>query len=85
MRQIHTKSPKEWWSNPKFEEGSSLALHVRKSPKGNVLGHSGNNGDFKCLFEVFDDLDMGYIVFTNSSMGDQLCQDLAPFLIEGEP
>jgi hypothetical protein len=26
---------------------------------------------------------MGYVVFTNSSMGDQLAGDLAEFLVEG--
>jgi hypothetical protein len=48
-----------------------------------VIGHGGNNGDFKCLFEVYQELNMGYVVFTNSSMGDQLTADLAEFLVEG--
>jgi hypothetical protein len=58
-------------------------VHVRESPFGNVIGHGGNNGDFKCLFEVYQELNMGYVVFTNSSMGDQLAADLAEFLVEG--
>ncbi len=83
MVEIHTESPSEWWNDPTFSEGAGLGIHVRKSPNGNVIGHGGNNGDFKCLFEVFQDLDMGYVVFTNSSRGDELCRDLAAFLVEG--
>ena len=83
LEKIHTLSPSEYWDSPDYQEGAGLGVHVRKSPNGNVIGHGGNNGDFKCLFEVYQDLDMGYVVFTNSSMGDQLAGDLATFLVEG--
>ncbi len=80
---IYTLSPSEYWDYPDYPEGAGLGMHVRESPNGVVLGHGGNNGDFKCLFEVYQDLDMGYVVFTNSSRGDQLAGDLAKFLVEG--
>ena len=83
MCKIHTESNKEWWDDQNYPEGAGLGLHVRESPYGNVIGHGGNNGDFKCLFEVYQELDMGYVVFTNSSMGDQLAADLSLFLVEG--
>jgi CubicO group peptidase (beta-lactamase class C family) len=83
MCQIHTESDSEWWDSQDYPEGAGLGVHVRKSPYGNVIGHGGNNGDFKCLFEVYQDLGMGYVVFTNSSMGDQLAADLSKFLVEG--
>ena len=80
---VHTESPAEYWDDPNFREGAGLGVHVRTSPFGKVIGHGGNNGDFKCLFEVYQDLDMGYVVFTNSSRGDQLASDLSAFLVEG--
>ncbi len=83
MTQIHTKSPEKWWNHSDYPEGAGLGVHVRESSQGKVFGHGGNNGDFKCQFEVYDDLDMGFVVFTNSSLGDQLCQDMAAFLVEG--
>lgn len=83
LSKIHTESPSEYWNNQNYREGAGLGVHVRESPFGKVVGHGGNNGDFKCLFEVYQDLDMGYVVFTNSSMGDQLAGDLAEFLVEG--
>lgn len=84
MVQIHTESDKQYWDDPNYREGAGLGVHVRESPFGNVIGHGGNNGDFKCLFEVYQELDMGYVVFTNSSMGDQLASDLSLFLVEGK-
>ena len=83
MCKIHTESNNEWWDDQNYPEGAGLGLHVRESPYGNVIGHGGNNGDFKCLFEVYQELDMGYVVFTNSNMGDQLASDLSLFLVEG--
>ena len=83
MVRIHTESNSAYWDNPDYREGAGLGVHVRESPFGNVIGHGGNNGDFKCLFEVYQDLDAGYVVFTNSSMGDQLAGDLSRFLVEG--
>ncbi|GJM30046.1 MAG: hypothetical protein DHS20C17_26810 [Cyclobacteriaceae bacterium] len=83
LEKIHTLSPAEYWDSPEYPEGAGLGVHVRTSPFGNVIGHGGNNGDFKCLFEVYQELDMGYVVFTNSNLGDQLAMDLAKFLVEG--
>jgi len=83
LAKIHTESDSEYWNDPNYREGAGLGVHVRESPNGKVIGHGGNNGDFKCLFEVYQDLNMGYVVFTNSNMGDQLAGDLAEFLVEG--
>ncbi len=84
MVKIFTEAPKEHWNHKDHREGAGLGVHIRESPDGKVIGHGGNNGDFKCLFEVYQDLDMGYVVFTNSSMGDCLAGDLAEFLVEGK-
>jgi CubicO group peptidase (beta-lactamase class C family) len=80
----------EYPVDPKEEKPSSpaymgMSLEVRQTPFGISFGHGGNNGDFKCRFEVFKDLKMGYVVFTNSNTSDLLMYDaLGRFLIEGK-
>ncbi len=66
-----------------YDQGYGLGLYIRNSPKGKVFGHSGSNYDFKCLFEVYEDLKMGYVIMTNSDTGDKLINQMAKFLIEG--
>jgi CubicO group peptidase (beta-lactamase class C family) len=60
-----------------------MSLEIRETPVGLSFGHGGNNGDFKCRFEVFKDLKMGYVVFTNSNTSNALLEALGKFLIEG--
>ena len=69
--------------NSDYEQGYSLGFYIRKSSHGKVFGHSGSNYDFKCLFEIYDDLKMGYVVMTNSDTGDMLTDEMAKFLVEG--
>ena len=71
-------------TKPEYPEGMGLGIAIRDSPYGKVFGHGGNNGDFQCLFEVYKDLKMGYIVFANSDMGHHLHKGLAEFLVEGK-
>lgn len=61
-----------------------MSLEIRETPFGKSFGHGGNNGDFKCQFEVYKDLKMGYVIFTNSSTSDVLLENLRKFLIEGK-
>ena len=62
-----------------------ISLEVRETPFGISFGHGGNNGDFTCRFEMFKDLKMGYVVFTNSNTSDLLLYNaLGRFLIEGK-
>lgn len=68
---------------PKYPEYMGMSLAIRESPFGKVFGHSGNNGDFKCAFEVYKDLKMGYVVFTNSNTSDILLENLAKLFVEG--
>lgn len=70
---------------PAFPAYMGMALEVRETPFGISFGHGGNNGDFKCRFEVYKDLKMGYVIFTNSNTSDILLYEaLYRFLIEGE-
>lgn len=62
-----------------------LGIQIEETPFGMAFGHGGNNGDFLCEFKVYDDLDMGFAIFTNSNTGDQLTyQALEQFLITGK-
>jgi hypothetical protein len=62
--------------------GESLA--VRESPSGLVFGHGGNNGDFRCQFEVYKDAKMGYAIFTNSSTAYPMLEKMKFFLVDGK-
>jgi CubicO group peptidase (beta-lactamase class C family) len=66
-----------------YPTGFGLGIALRESPYGLVFGHGGNNGDFRCQFEVYDDLKMGYIIFTNSSTGGPLVFDFHKLAVEG--
>jgi hypothetical protein len=69
---------------PKIPEYMGISLQIRETPFGKSFGHSGNNGDFKCKFEVYRDLKMGYVIFTNSNTSDPLLMNLGQFLVEGK-
>ncbi|MEO5583175.1 MAG: hypothetical protein ABIR66_10815 [Saprospiraceae bacterium] len=44
-----------------------ISLAVRESLYGLSFGHGGNIGDFRCQFETYKDLKMGYVLFMNGS------------------
>lgn len=69
---------------PKIPTYMGMSLEVRETPFGKSFGHGGNNGDFKCRFEIYKDLKMGYAVFTNSNTSDALLKALPAFFIEGK-
>jgi CubicO group peptidase (beta-lactamase class C family) len=68
---------------PKFPSYMGMSLEIRESPFGKSFGHGGNNGDFKCKFEVYKELKMGYVIFTNSNTSDHLLGAIRLFLVEG--
>ena len=61
-----------------------ISLAIRESPYGLVFGHGGNNGDFRCGFEIYKDLNMGYVIFTNANTAYPLIEALPKFLVEGK-
>jgi hypothetical protein len=69
---------------PKVPTYMGMSLQIRETPFGKSFGHGGNNGDFKCKFEVYKDLKMGYVLFTNSNTSDVLLEAIRQFLIEGK-
>lgn len=82
MFRFHTLDGQENWMNG-FKSGFGLGVALRDSPFGLVFGHGGNNGDFRCMFEMYDNLKTGYIVFTNANTAGPLIFDLKNFLVEG--
>ena len=69
---------------PKIPAYMGMSLEIRETPFGKSFGHGGNNGDFKCKFEMYKDKKMGYVVFTNSNTSDPLLEMLRKFLVEGK-
>jgi CubicO group peptidase (beta-lactamase class C family) len=68
---------------PKLPDYMGVSLAIRETTFGKSFGHGGNNGDFKCTFEIYKDLKMGYVIFTNSNTSDVLLEALRQFLVEG--
>jgi CubicO group peptidase (beta-lactamase class C family) len=69
---------------PKYPTYMGMSLELRETPFGKSFGHGGNNGDFRCRFEVYQDLKMGYVIFTNSNTSNALLDALHYFLVEGK-
>lgn len=68
---------------PKYPSYMGMSLEIGETPWGKSFGHSGNNGDFKCIFRVYKDLKTGYALFTNSDTSDMLLDAIGTFLVEG--
>lgn len=84
MFSIQTEMPEEEKEfDSAYRQGYGLGIYIRESPLGKVFGHSGSNGDFECLFEMYDEQKMGYVLMTNSDTGDQLTVKMAKYLVEG--
>lgn len=69
---------------PKDKEYMGLSLAIRETPFGKSFGHSGNNGDFRCQFEVYKDLKMGYVIFTNADSSYPMIAAMPQLLVEGK-
>src|SRR5678809_1112706 len=69
---------------PRYPAYMGESLEIREAPFGKSFGHGGNNGDFKCKFEVYKDLKMGYVIFTNSNTSDPLLEAMRQFLVKGK-
>ena len=67
-----------------WEQYFGLGISMEKTPFGPSFGHGGNNGDFKCLFKIYTELNSGFIIFTNSNRGDKLFNALEEYLITGK-
>ncbi|MEO1054680.1 MAG: serine hydrolase [Bacteroidota bacterium] len=71
-------------NNDDWASHFGLGVQIEETPLGLAFGHGGNNGDFLCEFKVYQDLKMGFAIFTNGNTGDQLTyQAMEQFLITG--
>ena len=76
---LNENNPLQWPSR------FGLGFYLMNSPYGLVFGHGGNNGNFLAMFEIYDEHDMGYIIFANSNTGQSLIEHLREYLIIGKP
>ncbi len=86
MFKVQTEIPKDEKDtrSKEWQDYFGLSIHMQKTPFGPSFGHGGNNGDFRCLAVMYQDLDMGFVVFTNSNTGEILHDDLVEYLITGK-
>jgi len=85
MLKVHSEfNTEEGKEKPKYHEYMGISLAVRETPYGLAYGHGGNNGDFRCQFEIYKDLKMGYVMFTNGSGASPLLDVLPQLLVEGK-
>lgn len=69
---------------PRYPSYMGMSLEIRETPYGKSFGHGGNNGDFRCQFEVYKDLKMGYVVFTNANSSYYMLDAMRQLLVEGK-
>ncbi|MGC4034814.1 MAG: serine hydrolase [Chitinophagaceae bacterium] len=69
---------------PKYPDYMGESFEIRETPFGKSFGHGGNNGDFKCRFEMYKDAKMGFVIFTNSNTSDALLAAMRELLVEGK-
>lgn len=82
----HTVTDKyEEMNSENWKSFFGLGIQIEKTPFGYTFGHGGNNGDFKCEFKVYEDLQKGFVIFTNGNTGGELAyKALEQFLIIGK-
>ncbi|MEM7368666.1 MAG: serine hydrolase [Bacteroidota bacterium] len=74
-----------FWDGPEgWQESYGLGFHLKDSPYGKVYGHGGVNSGFRCNFEIYQDLNIGYVYFSNSHTGNGIKNSLRQFLITGK-
>ena len=74
-------TPEQRIYDPTIPQHVSYGFFVQDTKHGPLIAHGGNNGDFDCKFAYFRDSKTGYVVFTNSNLGDEFARDLELFLL----
>jgi len=83
MLEPQVATPLEPGDEPAWPGRYGLGFHMTKSPFGLAYGHGGNNGNFTCLFELYPEHQMGFVVFTNADTGYLLVNALREYLVIG--
>lgn len=84
MFKMQSEYPNEDGEKPRFKEYMGISLNIRETPYGLAFGHGGNNGDFRCEFELYKDLKMGYVIFTNADSSYPMIEAISDFLVDGK-
>ena len=85
MLEPQVATPLEPDDEPQWPGRYGLGFHMMNSPFGLAYGHGGNNGNFTCMFELYPDHRMGFVVFTNADSGSLLVNALREYLVIGAP
>ena len=85
MLEPQVATPLEPGDEPGWPGRYGLGFHMMNSPFGLAYGHGGNNGNFTCMFELYPDHGMGFVVFTNADTGSLLVNALREYLVVGAP
>ncbi len=76
--------PTNWpYESTGWDQGYGLGFQLKQSPYGLVFGHGGRNGGFDCNYEIYKDLEIAYVFFTNSSSGHLIKNLIREYLITG--
>ncbi len=73
--------PEQKIYDPETPQYISHGFFVQDTPHGKLIAHGGNNGDYDCKFAYNPDKKYGYIVFTNSNLGDEFVRALEQYLL----
>ncbi len=77
--------PDDWRVYPDaWPQSIGLGVFLRETPYGLLVEHGGNNDDFDSKFAVVPEAGFGYVVFTNSNVGDELIRALELYLLHGK-
>ncbi len=68
--------------DPQYHQHVSHGFFVQKTPEKTMIGHGGNNGDFDCKFAYDPVKKFGYVIFTNSNLGDEFIRQIELFLLQ---
>ncbi|MEM7016372.1 MAG: serine hydrolase domain-containing protein, partial [Pseudomonadota bacterium] len=66
-----------------WQQSMGLGFFLKETPLGRFVEHGGNNGDFDCKFSINPDTGMGYVIFTNNNVGDELNLAFEQYLLYG--
>lgn len=69
--------------DPEIPQGIAHGFFVSDTPQGKLIVHGGNNGDYDCKFGFMPEKQLGFVVFTNSNLGDEFIRLLELYLLRG--
>ncbi|MEM9362985.1 MAG: serine hydrolase domain-containing protein [Bacteroidota bacterium] len=81
---LDTRTYSEWEDKIGWKSWFGLGIFLGETPLGMTFGHSGNNGDFRCIATYFEKEDVGFVLMTNSNKGSILFEPLERMLVSGK-